>query len=93
MAKKLDSIVELAAQKTREISANSGNYMAFLTTAAHNFKYNFRDQPFDLRTEAGRHRLRPDRLLEQAWPLCQPGHQGDRPAGGHGPGLQAAVCL
>ena len=27
MAKKLDSIVELAAQKTREISANSGNYM------------------------------------------------------------------
>lgn len=39
MAKKLDSIVELAAQKTREISANSGNYMAFLTTAAHNFKY------------------------------------------------------
>ena len=44
MAKKLESIVELAAQKTREISANSGNYMAFLTTAAHNFKYNFRDQ-------------------------------------------------
>lgn len=44
MAKKPDSIVELAAQKTREISANSGNYMAFLTTAAHNFKYNFRDQ-------------------------------------------------
>jgi len=44
VAKKLDSIVELAAQKTREISANSGNYMAFLTTAAHNFKYNFRDQ-------------------------------------------------
>ena len=44
MAKKLDSIVELAAQKTREISANSGNYMAFLTTAAHNFKYDFRDQ-------------------------------------------------
>ena len=42
--KNLDSIVELAAQKTREISANSGNYMAFLTTAAHNFKYNFRDQ-------------------------------------------------
>ena len=42
--KKLDSIVELAAQKTREISANSGNYMAFLTTAAHNFKYDFRDQ-------------------------------------------------
>lgn len=44
MAKKTGSILELAAQKAREISANSGNYMAFLTTAAHNFKYNFRDQ-------------------------------------------------
>ena len=44
MAKKLESIVELAAQKALEISANSGNFMAFLTTASHNFKYNFRDQ-------------------------------------------------
>ena len=44
MAKKLESIVQLAAEKTHEISANSGNYMAFLTTAAHNFKYSFRDQ-------------------------------------------------
>ena len=44
MAKKLESIVQLAAEKAHEISANSGNYMAFLTTAAHNFKYNFRDQ-------------------------------------------------
>ena len=44
MAKKLDSIVELAARTTHEISANGENYMAFLTTAAHNFKYNFRDQ-------------------------------------------------
>ncbi len=44
MAKKLESIVQLAAQTAQQISANSGNYMAFLTTAAHNFKYNFRDQ-------------------------------------------------
>ena len=44
MAKKLESIVQLAAQTAHQISANSGNYMAFLTTAAHNFKYNFRDQ-------------------------------------------------
>ena len=44
MAKKLESIVRLAAQTAHQISANSGNYMAFLTTAAHNFKYNFRDQ-------------------------------------------------
>ena len=44
MAKKLESIVQLAAEKAHEISANSGNYMAFLTTAAHNFKYSFRDQ-------------------------------------------------
>ena len=39
MAKKLESIVQLAAQTAHQISANSGNYMAFLTTAAHNFKY------------------------------------------------------
>jgi len=44
VAKKLESIVQLAAQTAQQISANSGNYMAFLTTAAHNFKYNFRDQ-------------------------------------------------
>ena len=44
MAKKLESIIQLAAEKAHEISANSGNYMAFLATAAHNFKYNFRDQ-------------------------------------------------
>ena len=44
MAKKLESIIQLAAEKAHEISANSGNYMAFLTTAAHNFKYSFRDQ-------------------------------------------------
>ncbi len=44
MAKKLDSIVQLAAQTAQQISANGGNYMAFLTPAAHNFKYSFRDQ-------------------------------------------------
>ena len=46
MAKKLESIVQLAAQTAQQISANGGNYMAFLTTAAHNFKYSFRDQLF-----------------------------------------------
>ncbi len=44
MAKKPEPIVQLAVEKAHEISTNSGNYMAFLTTAAHNFKYNFRDQ-------------------------------------------------
>ena len=44
MAKKPEPIVRLAAQTARQIFANSGNYMAFLTTAAHNFKYSFRDQ-------------------------------------------------
>ena len=44
MARKPEPIVQLAAQTAQQISANSGNYMAFLTTAAHNFKYNFRDQ-------------------------------------------------
>ena len=44
MAKKPEPIVRLAAQTARQIFANSGNYMAFLTTVAHNFKYSFRDQ-------------------------------------------------
>ena len=44
MAKRPEPIVQLAVEKAHEISANSGNYMAFLTTAAHNFKYSFRDQ-------------------------------------------------
>ena len=44
MAKKPESIVRLAVQTARQINVNSGNYMAFLNTAAHNFKYNFRDQ-------------------------------------------------
>ena len=44
MPSKSESIVQLAADTARQITANSGNYMAFLTTAAHNFKYNFRDQ-------------------------------------------------
>lgn len=44
MPSKSESIVQLAAYTARQITANSGRYMAFLTTAAHNFKYNFRDQ-------------------------------------------------
>ena len=38
------SIAQPAAYHAHQISANSKNYLAFLTTAAHNFKYSFRDQ-------------------------------------------------
>ena len=44
MPSKTESIAQLAAYHAHQISANGGNYMAFLTTAAHNFKYNFQDQ-------------------------------------------------
>ena len=44
MPKKTESVVQLAVQTAHQISASNTNYMAFLTTAAHNFKYNFRDQ-------------------------------------------------
>ena len=44
MARKNDLIVQLAAQTAHEISSSGGKYMSFLTTAAHNFKYSFRDQ-------------------------------------------------
>ena len=43
MAKKPEPIVRLAAQTACQITANSGNYMAFLNTTAHNFKYSFRE--------------------------------------------------
>ena len=44
MPSKTEPIVRLAAQTARQIAADSENYMAFLTTAANNFKYSFRDQ-------------------------------------------------
>ena len=43
MPSKSQSIVQLAAHTARQITS-SKSYMEFLTTAAHNFKYNFRDQ-------------------------------------------------
>ncbi len=44
MPTKQESIVLLAAQTAREIARGGEAYMAFLTTAANNFKYDFRDQ-------------------------------------------------
>lgn len=44
MPGKYESIVALAAATAQEITRGGEAYMAFLTTAAHNFKYNFRDQ-------------------------------------------------
>lgn len=44
MPGKYESIVALAAAAAQKITRGGEAYMAFLTTAAHNFKYNFRDQ-------------------------------------------------
>lgn len=44
MPTKQESIIELAAQTARDITRSGEAYMAFLATAAHNFKYSFRDQ-------------------------------------------------
>ncbi len=44
MPSKYQIITELAASTARDITSSTGKYMAFLTTAAHNFKYSFRDQ-------------------------------------------------
>ncbi len=44
MVGKYESAVELAVQAAREITSGGKPYMAFLTTAANNFKYRFRDQ-------------------------------------------------
>ncbi len=44
MPGKKESIIQLAAQTACQISTTGEAYMAFLTTAARNFKYCFRDQ-------------------------------------------------
>jgi len=44
LARKNDLIVQLVAQTAHEISSSGRRYMSFLNTAAHNFKYSFRDQ-------------------------------------------------
>ena len=44
MPSKYQIISELAAKTTYEISSNAGRYMDFLTTAANNYKYPFREQ-------------------------------------------------
>lgn len=44
MPRKDEILSELLARKTREIVARSGNYVAFLRTAAQNYKYSFREQ-------------------------------------------------
>ncbi len=44
MAGKYQQIMALAEETAKEITSDTGRYLAFLTTAAHNFKYSFRDQ-------------------------------------------------
>ena len=44
MPRKDEILSELLARKTREIVARSGNYAAFLRTAAQNYKYSFREE-------------------------------------------------
>ena len=44
MPKKDEILSELFSSKTREITANPGNYTAFLRTAARNYKYRFQEQ-------------------------------------------------
>ncbi len=44
MPTKQESILLLAAQTARDITCGGEVYMSFLTTAANNFKYSFRDQ-------------------------------------------------
>ncbi len=44
MPSKYQIITELAVSTARDITSSAGKYMAFLTTAANNFKYSFRDQ-------------------------------------------------
>ena len=44
MPSKYQIVSELAARTAQEISSNAGLYMDFLTTAANNYKYTFKEQ-------------------------------------------------
>ena len=44
MPSKYQQIAALAEETSGQITSDTGRYMAFLSTAAHNFKYSFRDQ-------------------------------------------------
>lgn len=44
MPSKLQIIQEMAVQESRSITSSPGRYMAFLHTAANNYKYSFQDQ-------------------------------------------------
>ena len=44
MPSKYRQVGELASQTAKEISSDAGRYMDFLTTAANNYKYSFREQ-------------------------------------------------
>ncbi len=44
MPSKYQIVSELAARTAQEISSNAGRYMDFLTTAANNYKYTFKEQ-------------------------------------------------
>ncbi len=44
MPKKIDLITQMYVQKTQELSDNPGSWIAFLGTAANNYKYDFDDQ-------------------------------------------------
>ena len=44
MPRKIDLITQMYAQKTQELSANPGSWIAFLNAAANNYKYDFDDQ-------------------------------------------------
>ena len=44
MPSKYRTISDLASSTARSVTSSAGRYMAFLTTAANNHKYSFRDQ-------------------------------------------------
>ncbi|MGE4353829.1 MAG: hypothetical protein AB7D36_07090 [Oscillospiraceae bacterium] len=44
MPSKYQIISEMAANEAANITSSTKNYMAFLRTAANNYKYDFRDQ-------------------------------------------------
>ena len=87
MPGKYESIVALAAAAAQEITRGGEAYMAFLTTAAHNFKYNFRDQLLIYAQKPEATACAEIDFWNRHGHYVNKGHPRDRPAGGHGRSL------
>ena len=93
MPSKYQIITELAASTARDITSSAGKYMAFLTTAANNFKYRFLDQLLIYAQKPDATACAEIDFWNRHGRLCEQRHQRHRPFGGYHREIQAAPCI